>query len=174
VDNEGERSMRKFALAAGVVLILMVTACSSTSSTETGGGSTAAPAALENGRHYGVLKAVAADPNTVDLNEQEYFSGTAADKAAIEDGVLKEGESMPDDTYIRDTSKAVVTLAVVDSPEVGVLKFDGGSPDTQPVTYAEFVKLFNSPNDKGALRQHGYWLTVDGGEVTIIEEQFHP
>lgn len=169
--------MRKMVVILGVLLALVGTACAKQTSSDSGATSTpsSAPSSggLADGKHYGMLKSVSEDPNAIEFKAQEYFSGEAADKAAREDGVIAEDESMPDDVYVRDIPGPAVTLAVVDAPEVKILKMDGGSPDTGSVSYEEFASQFNG-KDPGMLSEHGFWVTIDGGQVTIIEEQFHP
>jgi len=166
--------VKKFMCAAAVVVTMVAMACSSCTTSTTSGASTTASPALADGRHYAKIKVVAVDPDSVTFDVREYFTGEAADQAAVADGVIKEGESMPDDIYVRNDSKETTTLDVAPSTQVGVLKMNGGSTETAPMSFAEFEKKYKAAKDPGALRQHGYWITVTNGEVTAIEEQFHP
>lgn len=163
--------MRKIVIAVGLASVLAAGGCSSSSTPTDGQGSPTSIASETDvtTRHYGLLKDVAADPNTVSFKEYEYFSGAAAEEAAKEDG-----QESFDDYYVRDLGTPEASLSVDGTATVNVLKMDGGSSDSMPVTYADFVKMFNSSKDPGALSTHGYWLTLSDGTVSAIEEQFSP
>ena len=168
--------MNELKLAAAILVGMLVAACSSSTTSTPGGSATASPA-LADGKHYGEIKAVAVDPDSVTFDVEEYLTGQAATDAAVADGVIKPGESMPDDVYVRNTNKATTTLAVAPSVEVRILGLDGGAPTMKPVSFAEFAKRFKgniAPRALGSLKEFGYWVTLTNGQVTAIEEQYHP
>jgi hypothetical protein len=130
---------------------------------------------LADGKYFAFIKTAATSPDKITYDVAEYFTGNKADKAAIQDGVIKKGQHVENDIYIRNTSKQLRTADVTSSATVKVLTKGGGSPKLKTVSYSEFAKLFNGGGkDNKHLHGNGYWLVASNNKITSITEQFHP
>jgi alanyl-tRNA synthetase len=131
--------------------------------------------ALADGKYFAFIKDASSSPDKITYDVAEYFTGKKADKAAIQDGVIKKGQHVENDVYIRNTSKQLRTTDVTSSASVKILGKGGGSPKLKTVSYSDFVKVFNGGGkDNKHLHQNGYWLVASNNKITSITEQFHP
>ncbi|MGH2808103.1 MAG: hypothetical protein ACRDKT_12610, partial [Actinomycetota bacterium] len=131
-------------------------------------------ASLPDGRHFGVVEAAGA--TGLAFNEQRLLTGDEATQAAREDGMIGPGETVPNDYYIDDDNAAVRGMSVLRDVEV----FLETSPRDGMVNlaewdYADFVCMFESgdPVDRANV-QFPFWITVERGIVTKLEQQFLP
>jgi hypothetical protein len=134
-----------------------------------GAPATTEQAVLEDGRHPVFIKTVDPGRRTVTFDLIQWFTGEAATKAAAEDG--KESPP-PNDYYIRNVNSRLRTLPVAaDAPiTVNLLaaQSTGNATKDVSVTLDELAGYF--PNrDTGP-----FWLTVEGGQVTRIAQQYVP
>jgi len=144
------------------------------------GGSDGDAGALDDGRHYGYVRAVdtSSAPPTISFDAAEFLIGDEADEAAVEDGVIAEGETVPNDYYVRNADIAEVDLPVSDDVVVTRVECDAGCTDGAPGRFEPFAQSFSSPEPsleddyRGATSQ--YWVTVEGGSVVAIDEQYLP
>jgi hypothetical protein len=131
---------------------------------------------LADGRYYGFIKALhtSGAEATLDLDVAQRFAGAAADQAAIEDGLIQPGEHVDDDSYVRNVSSRIRTLAI--ASDVAVEALAGGCCDNHPETFADFVARFErGPDDRGfGSFLSGWWLTIRDGGIVRIEEQYTP
>ena len=130
---------------------------------------TSEPAVLEAGRHPVIIKTVDPDRRTITFDLLQFFSGDAATKAAAEDG--KESPP-PNDYYIRNVNSRLRTLPVVaDAPITAntlTAQSSGSATKNVPLTLEELAGYFPA---SGA---DPFWITVDGGQVTSIAQQYLP
>lgn len=135
----------------------------STNERALGSGCTPGTEQLPDGRWFGFAVDANGDELVFDL--ACWFSGTAAADAATEDG---EESPPPNDYHIRNQSDVLRTLAVAESTSVTWLP-TGDPADATTGSYAQWVAERPS-------REYlpGVWLEVDGGEVTMIDEQYVP
>jgi hypothetical protein len=123
------------------------------------------PGALPDGLYFGFLGATLDDVFEFDL--ACWFTGDPAAKAATADG---QESPPPNDYYIRN-SNTTTRSAPVASPTVSVYWLPNvGSPATEAITYNEWVSL----RDPDAGYVPPIWITVKGGQVVDIVEQFLP
>jgi phytoene dehydrogenase-like protein len=126
-------------------------------------------AVLEDGRHPVFIKTVDPGRRTVTFDLIQWFTGEAATRAAAEDG---EESPPPNDYYIRNVNSRLRTLPVAaDAPiTVNLLaaQSTGSATKDVSVTLDELAGYF--PNSGTG----PFWLTVDGGQVTRIAQQFVP
>jgi hypothetical protein len=104
------------------------------------------------------------------------LEGTTAQRAAVDDGVLKPGQPVPNDNYTRDESHKLLTFVVPRTARVTVLT--RGIHST-PVTVAEFAQLLQGRNPKhrplfGPPAGWGYWALVNIDRVRSLAAQYHP
>ena len=122
------------------------------------------PETLPDGRWYGLIVEAAGTDIAFDL--ACWFSGDAAIVAAAEDGAES---PPPNDYHVRNNSSRVRTLTVAPGADVSWLA-NPGDPATAEVI--EFPTWLVDRQDR--FHQPAVWLTVEGGVVTGIEEQYVP
>jgi hypothetical protein len=131
---------------------------------------------LADGRYFGALIVVGTDqtPPRLVIDLEQWFSGPAADQAAMEDGELPPGEEhVPNDFYIRNESTQWRILPIDPATHVSMTTYPFGQVDAPLViTLGRFGKIFSE--DKGYVAGFPYWITVRDGEVVAIEEQYIP
>ncbi len=131
--------------------------------------------AAKNERQYSFVREVSAGSQpTIVADYAQFLTGSAAAAAAAADG----GESPPpNDYYVLNENPKLRTLKVKPGISVKLTSNPDGTVD--PAGYQVAVEVwsgyFAAPSDENAgIRGAGYWLTLDGGTVVAIEEQFVP
>jgi len=145
------------------------TTAPSTSTTEPdplapeGSGCTPGTTELPDGEWYGQVDAFDATGISFDL--ACWFTGEAAEVAAADDG---EESPPPNDYYVRNENDEVRLLTVaVDTP---VTWQPSGDPnEVVEGTFADWTEYL-----EGVEFRLGIWVTVTGGQVTEIVEQWVP
>jgi hypothetical protein len=128
-----------------------------------GSGCTPGTEQLPDGEWFGF--AAAASRDEVEFDLACWFSGSAAADAAAEDG----SESPPpNDYYVRNDSDQLRSVPVAAGTEVAQLTPTGG-PDSTIVDYGTWAGEWSSRDYQPSL-----WLTITGGEVVSIIEQYVP
>lgn len=110
---------------------------------------------------------------TVVADYAQFLTGTEAEKAAAEAG----DEPPPNDFYIANVDPRLRTLRVASGLTVRLVSRPDGTVDvgTYTVPLSTWAKHFASPTEmNSAIRTAPYWLTVESGVVTAIEEQYLP
>ncbi len=132
-------------------------------------------APLSDGRHFGyiVFVDVQTSPPTMEFDLAYWFT-EGAEEAAIEDGVIEPGEPLPTGYYVRNLNPRLRTLVI--DPEVVVRLVDGPlefAPGLvgEEVSLARLATLVNEQPEK--LVTGLFWAILEGGRVTLIEEQWH-
>jgi hypothetical protein len=132
---------------------------------------------LEDGRHFGYVKSVdlVGSPETLVFDLAEFLQGEAANEAAREDGVIGDGESVPNDYYIRNRNPLLRTLVLDEDLELTVVDWDHCCVEIEG-DLVLFAAAFEEEDPSGTYRgsRSPYWLTVAGGRVVGIEEQYLP
>ncbi len=127
-----------------------------------GSGCTPDASVLTDGEWFGYVEA--ASDSSLEFDLACWFSGAFAEDAAAADG-----KSPPEnDYYIRNGSDSFRTVSVSDMARVERL-VDSGGPDLSVVTYDEWSDGWASLD-----YQPGVWLTIEGGEIVHILEQYVP
>ncbi|WP_134772236.1 hypothetical protein [Ornithinimicrobium flavum] len=129
-------------------------------------GSGCAPGSedLPDGRWYGQVEEV--DDGTLDFNLMCWFVGEEAYQAAEEDGL--DALEVPNDYYVRDQNPALREVAW-DADATALHHPTGDPADTQELTVAEWGEALAAGDV-----YFNVWLTVEGGEVTRLEELWVP
>jgi TolB protein len=109
----------------------------------------------------------------VELHRIEIFFNQEARREAVEDGVVSEGEDLPNPVYVRDLERtqrlwvsrdALVTLIAYD---------DHGSPTVEvPMRFAEFRSAFESGLAPPEWYGGPFRVTVEGGVVVRMEQVY--
>lgn len=123
---------------------------------------------LEDGRHYAYLKSLDTASRALGVDVIQFLTGEAAEKAAAEDG------EEAYDYYIRNQNKKVRTLSLAPNVRVVVNTLTasetGSSSKDTEITLAKLKSYF----DKGEAQRRVFYVTLAGGRVTRINEQYLP
>lgn len=124
----------------------------------------------------------------------QWLTGTEANQAAFEDGVIGSvEEGVPNDYYIRNVNPRLRTLPIAGDVAVWLVSAPAGPVETVAVEVDEWLALFNDgvPWDYeteeppsfepphydyfgSGVVYAGYWLFIVDGEVVAIERQYVP
>jgi hypothetical protein len=137
-------------------------------------GSPTAAAALEDGRHFGYIRSIDAEAQTMRFDLAYFLTGEEANDAAAEHG---DEVPVPNDYYIVNDNPRLRTLKVDPGVEVWVIDWadccDLVEGEIQP-----FVDAFETRNHPWDALYQGrrapYWVTVRDGLVVEIEVQYLP
>jgi hypothetical protein len=161
-------------------VVLGATGCSWLGSSSSGSSTVVAPAGLTDGRYFGYVRAVhpQAKPVTIDFDRATFLVGKAANRAARADGVLPPGQSIPDDYYVRNADKRTVLLALAPAIRVSAVRCLTSCKEGYTGERVGWLASFNRHGATLEDRYRGaetqYWLTVRGGRVTRVDEQYLP
>jgi len=185
VDSERRRALL-LGLAALVAVLAAVTAFVLV--TDDGGGepeaattttSTSAPPAvtepaaeatdLEDGRHPAYLTALDVEGHTVEVDVIQLLTGDEA-QAAYE-AEVGPGELNPSDDYIINEDPRLRTLTLAPDVQVTIVENDA---NPVPFALSDLPARFTGYTDHahGYVWPNPFWLTVEGGVVTAIDEKF--
>lgn len=118
---------------------------------------------LPDGEWFGYVEGISSAHIEFDL--ACWFGGVPAADAAAEDG---HESPPPNDYYIRNESNTVRTVAISATVEVSKL-VDTGGADLESVSYTDWSGGWATRN-----HQPGVWITIDGGAIVNITEQYVP
>jgi hypothetical protein len=135
---------------------------------------------LADGRHFGYVLSIdtVPDPATLEFDVAEFLVGEEANTAAVEDGEIAEGESVPNDYYIRNEDTLTQPLEISPDVEVTRVSCPAGCEDGVPGEFAELAATFDGQEydltDPYRGSDTQYWLTIDDDQVVVIAEQYLP
>ncbi len=135
---------------------------------------------ITDGTHFAMVTVgTEAGVITLGIDSAEMLSGEEARQAAIEDGVIGEGEDLPNDFYIRNPETVYELLPFSDTPAVTVLSaLDPGA--TLAITPAELLALYSGEKIDDTIygiaagQPIAMNLTVLNGEVVQAEAVYLP
>ena len=106
-----------------------------------------------------------------------WLGGVTANRAAVEDKVIKPGEGVPNDYYIRDEDHRLLTYLVPANAHVTVITNPRLCSTAIPVSeLAEIVKGKN-PKHRPLFDRHnglGFWIRIATDTVRSIDQQYQP
>lgn len=131
-------------------------------------------AQLEDGRHFGSIRSIDVEAQTMRFDLAYFLTGEEANEAAAEHG---DEVPVPNDYYIVNDNPRLRTLDVDPDVEVWVIDWadccDGIEGEVQP-----FVDAFETRHHPWDAMYQGreapYWITVEDGAVVKIEVQYLP
>lgn len=141
-------------------------------------GPTSEPAPeLEDGRHFGFVRSVDAEGSALILDLAYFLTGEEASQAAAEHG---DEVPPPNDYYIVNDNERLRTLTLSPDLRILLLDWERCCDETLLATLEDFAAAIDAPEPitiddhvyYGSSSQ--YWLTVEDGVVTTIEEQYLP
>lgn len=121
---------------------------------------------LANGSHRVYLKDVDLSAMTVTVDVIQWLSGDEADAAYAEE--TGDTSGAPNDHFIRNTSIELRTLPLA-SPEV-VVAWEESGPRKRKIGLGDLPAYLDLRPDP----QPTFWITVDGGSVVLLYEQYRP
>jgi hypothetical protein len=128
---------------------------------------------LEDGRHFVYVRR-ASDPDvgrtTVRFDLAYFYTGERAEREAAE-----RGDELVNDYYIVNDNPLLRTLPLADEVEVAYIP---GSRCCEPEqwdidSWLEAIGLSTNPIDSPG-KNVPWWFTVEGGQITEIEQQYLP
>lgn len=125
---------------------------------------------LDDGRHPAYLTSVDVAGRTLTFDVIQFLTGSEATTAyQAETG---ETDTPPNDYFIVNENPKLRTAPVSSGVTVQLVRLaDDSDADLDPGTWDELPAYLAQP---GIQEFSPFWLTVSGGEVTAIEEQFLP
>jgi hypothetical protein len=132
---------------------------------------------LEDGRHFGFLESVDLEGLALEFDLAYFLTGEEANAAAEEHG---DETPVPNDYYIVNDNPKLRTLGVAPDLEIVLYDWDRCCDETISGSLEGLAEAINGGEPvtvDGHLYQgplSPYWLTVEGGAVTRIEEQYLP
>jgi hypothetical protein len=105
------------------------------------------------------------------------LTGVTASTAAVEDGMLRQGEPVPNDYYERNESKRPLTYRVPANAHVTVIA-NPGNLRSVVVPVSEFTRIVQGKNPKK--RQglwstaSGFWIRVQGDTALAFDQAYRP
>jgi hypothetical protein len=121
-----------------------------------------------NGRHVATLTAL--DETSISFDAVQFLTGEAAQQAYQEDA----GAELDSDFYVRNQNPLVRTLPLAADVVIRVNNSGGYPPNDPGEGHEVNVSTLKSYFDAGPAKSGYFWLTIKGGAVTAIEEQFVP
>lgn len=107
-----------------------------------------------------------------------FLSGETANAAAAEDGAVEPGQPVPNDNYVVEEGKRLLTYRVADDAEVTVLtrRGDPAQLTATPITVSELQRIVHGESrlDLFEPLETGVWITVDIDTVREIDQQYRP
>ena len=131
-------------------------------------------AQLEDGRHFGSIRSIDVEAQTMRFDLAYFLTGEEANEAAAEHG---DEVPVPNDYYIVNDNPRLRTLDVDPDVEIWVIDWadccDVVEGEVQP-----FVDAFETRHHPWDAMYQGreapYWITVEDGAVVKIEVQYLP
>jgi hypothetical protein len=126
---------------------------------------------LGNGRHAAFITAIDLDAGTVTVDVIQFLYGEAATRAAAEAGT----ESPPPNDYIiRNENTRLRTLSVRQGAPVTLSNLLGPETGFGSKDYPSTLEKLASFRDEPNFTHTPFWLDLQDGVVTAIQEQYVP
>lgn len=140
------------------------------------GQSSPAQFEAESGQYAVYLTGVEVAGRRLSFDVIQFLVGDDAARAYHRD-VPDDPEGPPNDYYIANESKQVRQAPFGADMRVRLVRLrEDSDPDLDPGTFAELPAYLaqDEPSDQLALSSNPFWLTVEGGAVTDLCEQYVP
>ena len=118
---------------------------------------------LADGRHFGFIRSVDVQSNSISFDPALFLTGDEAQQAARE-----RGDATADDVFdyfVVNDDPAATTLQVGGDPRIQILT--GGGSDLGDATLQGLSDHLPRPDN-------GFWIEIEDGEVVEMEEQYVP
>ena len=128
---------------------------------------------IEDGKHFGYIEGIT--ETAIQFDAAAFLTGEEANDAAVASGAIEEGEGVPNDYFIQNEDKSSGALSLSEDARVTIETTQDSVPGPAPADVGYLICVFSSrdPILEGH-RRSPYWITVNNGFVTRIEEQYLP
>ena len=136
-----------------------------------------APATLADGRYFGFVESVDLDSGTMGFDLACVYSGEEANEQAAQRG---DEVPVPNDVYIVNDNTTIRDVPVDPSTELLLIDWNECCETSPGAELDAFASAIGEPDfvEIGGRRYAGslspYWVTIENGQVVLIEEQFLP
>ena len=141
------------------------------------GCGTSAPDVLPDGRYFGFVKDVDKGSGTMSFDLACFYEGEEANQQAAMRG---DEVPVPNDVYIVNDNTKTRDLTLSASPELLLIDWNRCCETGPGADLDAFATAIagNGFTTIGGWKYNGqnspYWVTIDGGQIVLIEEQFLP
>ena len=138
---------------------------------------TSAGSALEDGRHFGYVRSVDVDGGAIEFDLAYFLSGEEANQAYQE--ATGDSGPVPNDHFVVNDNPMLRTLTLAPDARLRLLDWNNCCDTFFDGELALFAEAIGEQADvtDGDLIYRGqsqWWITVENGVVTEIEEQYSP
>jgi hypothetical protein len=130
--------------------------------------------------HFGYVRSLTKKGSRWELRFDPalWLSGVTANRAAIEDRVIRPGEGVPNDYYVRNDRRRALTFLVPASAKATVLRNRTNIRSTRiPLAELAEIVLGRNPKRRALMDQGnhlGYWISVRLDTVRSLDQQYQP
>jgi hypothetical protein len=101
-----------------------------------------------------------------------------ANRAAADDKVIRRGDTVPNDYYIRDEGHRLLTYIVPASARITVITNTRATGiRATPISAPELAQIVRGRNPKGRALfepKNGFWIRVATDTVRALDQQYQP
>lgn len=136
-----------------------------------------APATLAEGTYFGFVESVDVDSGTMGFDLACFYTGEEANEQAAQRG---DEVPVPNDVYIVNDNTTIRDVPVDPSTELLLIDWNECCETSPGAELDAFASAIGEPDfvEIGGRRYAGslspYWVTIENGQVVLIEEQFLP
>jgi hypothetical protein len=125
---------------------------------------------------YGHVKSLAKKGRRFEMRVDPawWLQGVTAERAAVEDKVIRPGEPVPNDYYIVDESHRLLTYLVPATAHVTVLTRGVASTAIRVSELAQIVMGKNPKHRRLLEPKAGFWIRVATDTVRSADQQYQP
>jgi hypothetical protein len=134
-------------------------------------------ASLKDGRYFGYVRSVDADARTIEFDLAYFLSGKEADRAYQE--ATGDTGPVPNDHFVVNDNPMLRTLTLAPDVRLRLLDWNHCCEtffDGELTLFAQAIREQADVTDGGMIYrgQSSWWITIENGVVTEIEEQYSP
>ena len=136
-----------------------------------------APATLADGTYFGFVESIDVDSGTMGFDLACFYTGEEANEQAAQRG---DEVPVPNDVYIVNDNTTIRDVPVDPSTELLMIDWNECCETSPGAELDAFASAIGEPDfvEIGGRRYAGslspYWVTIENGQVVLIEEQFLP
>jgi hypothetical protein len=139
--------------------------------------STSAGSVLEDGRHFGYVRSVDVDGGAIEFDLAYFLSGEEANQAYQE--ATGDTGPVPNDHFVVNDNPLLRTFSLASDVRLRLLDWNNCCDtffDGELALFAEAIREQADVTDGDLIYrgQSQWWITVENGVVTEIEEQYSP
>ena len=128
-------------------------------------------------REFGYIKALTPVGTHYEMRFDPawFLTGITANTAAHEDGAVDPGQPVPNDNYVLDEGRRLLTYIVPATAHITVLTNAGQITSTH-VTVSQLADIVNGHSDLKLFEpiETGFWIAVSGDTARSLDQQYRP